>query len=849
MEVWLVTVTYDHQPTISPEGYLPIRSVQPIRQLHQEEGEWVVPLHARATNGKMAQVAFRFSEAVQRVSYERAVELFYDDATQLWIQRQRFINRRRGPYYLFNEKHPIEGMTNAGSLSIVYEAEATYRETIRFESNVLTTYYERLVQDLYYIHEQLVTSERHLSTTAVHEKKETYERQLAELERLIQQLMATPHVGLHIQKKRAPYDATKKFDIQAEIERQIVPGLPNYTQRVVTETVHTRENEMMKQALVNLKEYARRQQLYFALQEENEQMNVAFTQSQIEKFQEEAQLLQTLDEVYEEAKRKSERCQRAVVQKAKERFACHDVNTEEVEWEFLIRSGASVPLKLDEYNGALWTVNHYDERESHFEHLSYRWRNSTYRGYSHFTKVSFHSKDVLSRWYLYQCFTNERYTDCRIRVTGKVVARGNDNPVDEGYGNEYEERHFRFITIDRVEVEGMRIEPPTEEEMERFAKQICQEQETEQLHRLKQSVKLAERTEKAYDRVQDDRLDFTALEERIDRLLNEPFFQSIHLTSYVPLEPTTKFLQHPSYYRAWTIIQEWQRPLPLERSLETIHVTSEKVEQLYETWVLYQTIHLLTEEMGWTLKNGERAESVLRNYLIRQSEPFPMELFKRFEVELYVHEYTLVLSYEPVKKAATGASYRPDYYFTWKRGNITLGTAILDAKYRDYDEQGEATYIDDLESVAIGKYDQLVDTFSGIVHSAPLDQVESTWCDYDYGHHNHRFGSFPLHPNNKQYMKTWLKLMMEYHFQDYDTCWSCGEREHVKKEQLLTKSGYNKYHYTCSTCDEFWVRNHCSEGKGEHLLVKHFINYHEERTQSWYVNCPKCEQQKNESFS
>ena len=63
----------------------------------------------------------------------------------------------------------------------------------------------------------------------------------------------------------------------------------------------------------------------------------------------------------------------------------------------------------------------------------------------------------------------------------------------------------------------------------------------------------------------------------------------------------------------------------------------------------------------------------------------------------------------------------------------------------------------------------------------------------------------------------------------------------VKKFLLKTQSGFPKFHYQCD-CGNFWVKTHCFNNKsecGNKLILKHYINFHEETT-LWNVKCPKC---------
>ena len=83
-------------------------------------------------------------------------------------------------------------------------------------------------------------------------------------------------------------------------------------------------------------------------------------------------------------------------------------------------------------------------------------------------------------------------------------------------------------------------------------------------------------------------------------------------------------------------------------------------------------------------------------------------------------------------------------------------------------------------------------------------------------------------------------MIFEYNFANTplaQICWKCGNLN-PKIKTLYTAKGYEKYHYTCDKCGEFWVKNHCESN--QHTLFKHLFNYHTEIDSHWYVKCPKC---------
>jgi len=81
-------------------------------------------------------------------------------------------------------------------------------------------------------------------------------------------------------------------------------------------------------------------------------------------------------------------------------------------------------------------------------------------------------------------------------------------------------------------------------------------------------------------------------------------------------------------------------------------------------------------------------------------------------------------------------------------------------------------------------------------------------------------------------------MIMEYNLGKHNYCWSCG-CEIIDIEINYTESGYEKYYYTCTSCNEFWVKSHC--GYRGHKLIKHYNNYHRQpKDYSWFLVCPTC---------
>jgi hypothetical protein len=189
----------------------------------------------------------------------------------------------------------------------------------------------------------------------------------------------------------------------------------------------------------------------------------------------------------------------------------------------------------------------------------------------------------------------------------------------------------------------------------------------------------------------------------------------------------------------------------------------------------------------------------------------------------------------------------------------------VDAKFRDYKQQGEQKWKKDIIEIAVNKY--LLRTtgndrgdISFIVHSDQNKGQESEEKGIAYNglydrdlrgdlpfqiwgsdelreKYAHSFGSFCMIPENVGSFKKWFRMLMEYHFNLFYVCWSCGSMNQVVEEENIRGVGK---HFRCLNCNDFWVKSHCENKK--HDLIKHLDNYHKqvEENNPWNVVCPVC---------
>lgn len=110
----------------------------------------------------------------------------------------------------------------------------------------------------------------------------------------------------------------------------------------------------------------------------------------------------------------------------------------------------------------------------------------------------------------------------------------------------------------------------------------------------------------------------------------------------------------------------------------------------------------------------------------------------------------------------------------------------------------EETFINkDIIEVAIEKY---LKTFLG-TNNKPIVSMIAYSCNdskyVEYGTYEnkvykmfkgdksilkaHSYGGFPLVHSNKNELKKFFKIILEYHLSLYDVCWNCGEAKNIEK--------------------------------------------------------------------
>src|SRR5699024_4575635 len=101
-----------------------------------------------------------------------------------------------------------------------------------------------------------------------------------------------------------------------------------------------------------------------------------------------------------------------------------------------------------------------------------------------------------------------------------------------------------------------------------------------------------------------------------------------------------------------------------------------KMHQIYETWVLYKMIHVLTEDMGWKIEDKTNAQQYLLNFVSQSNR----KSLHNFTITLTQRNWKIVIYHEPRIDLKQSTYYKPDYAFQFFRDGDQIGNAYIDAK-------------------------------------------------------------------------------------------------------------------------------------------------------------------------
>lgn len=906
-DLYMIKVNYNHN-TLPIRNQLPVRAIDIGDKIPQKnELEWVVPNHYRSQHSdSIRQIGIRFPDikthpeivSISSPDKKNKHDFIYDSKENIWFEPTKFSEKKSKSFFLFDESTVLTGITNAGVGILSYTTNNNSYDFAKIHfipSSLSISDYEDMIADLYKIREDLIRDDRNIAKTIIKSNKTDMDlrKQLYKLATAIKLVNTNPHALLKMQTTMKKPQISNQFNLQMEIEQYINPGKLKYKSKSLRHEINTYENKIIKQLLEDLLLYtktlgSKSSIVDIRLRNILNERELYFYKSNIEL----KKLLKSVEKLENDNAYKYEHSK---LMKKTQEYEIEDstiINLTKRLADFAddlidLQKLHYVELNL-EMNGLFNEDNeyiHYQTNQGMKGHLKYDRRDShlTIKNYvtgehsspieplSHFGTINLISNHLPSHIRFFKAFS-EASQRASIDSSRLISIRGYVRPQTNNVDavsllkkGKYPKYIFDFVYISSVFINNTEIHVPLDEgSLIKFLKNDLpiminsEEQYEDNLMKLKQLEKLQFLTRKKKEIIENAE-GFDELTDTINELLKLDLFTTLKSKERLPIIPTQIFLHNPYYRVAWHAVREITEEI--KDSLSTVRyqemISASKVEQIFETWILYKMIYILTNELGWELKNYKDIVAYLDQYLINNKKEL-----KKFSVTLYWQEWTLELYYEP--KINIGSKYLlPDFVFKFKKGNVYTGMVILDAKYRNYMTQGEAFWVKDIKNVAMEKYGNLESTVeewnypiisSSIIHSdmSISKNTEDKYNPYHVMYNEdlfdtrlsketaHKYSSICLTPSETYTFKNWFRMIMEYHLDEYEVCWNCGETGEIHKRQLLTKKGYVKYYYTCKSCKEFWIKVHCR--LNHHKIIKHLNNYHlqvEDRNQWWTV-CPAC---------
>lgn len=311
-----------------------------------------------------------------------------------------------------------------------------------------------------------------------------------------------------------------------------------------------------------------------------------------------------------------------------------------------------------------------------------------------------------------------------------------------------------------------------------------------------------------------------------------------------PLKLTQVFLHNEWYRRCYTKIKSFYEDNNFElNNLEDEELNLKEVYDIFEIWSYFTMIKIMVKEQGWIIEN----KNIIRNvnqYIKKKGSLYGFRVSLKHKIKsklLSNNELTLDIVYNKTL-TLDNKNLRPDFTFIITCRNEKK-IFYLDAKYHNYLEKN-SLFEKDIKETAFEKYYNSLESTeyepsgSYILHCIDDPSYINFGHDKSIRHHG---GSFALTPENSSYFITWISMLMEWFFDEYDMCWNCGSID-IDVEEKDTYGNKNKYYYTCRNCGSFWVKNHCTCSP-LNKLIKHDLpekQYHKQSSEKWMVYCPIC---------
>ena len=834
---------------------------------------------------------------------EYEVPLYYDETSGLWFERAHFENPKKDGEYKY--KGFINGFAHSGMINVIVKHQdvVVLTQNVFFHaSGISIEDFDEMITDLYRINESLVRGKA-TETSAAKVKERTARSMWDFLERIeapLRSISNNPDRELSYRFGNIRLGEGKNFNLKHELMLQMFPGKTNSFGMKLIGHNDIFEHQLLCQVLHSLKVYcncfgkaATTDRL--ALKSELSEIYGASDSVVKQNIDGESRkgdvknlldvnyglLMDSIDDKISEEIEDKKRCLSNALQEHQSKN--YSQNSVEMVIDLNIVPECRIIWNekedWNEKEGGIFRAG-YRENNKMKQLIQYSYENNTPSLKSKFYEIQNQASDARSQLWLFKAFVEAREIASnspngysRMKITAKVI-KNKLNDVDvigEVGKSEYKDYCFRLVEIRSIIIDHQifPFELHEKEALESLVDEISPKNIFENVFARAVIGRMRDVSDR-FKGTTDDADLYVRCEEKIEELLRLPIFKGITMTKGLPLIPTPLFRHEPVYQMIWSAIGSLVAIVGISATnfdyRESFGV--EKVEKIYQYWCLYKMINLLCGEggMGWKLENGENIYQLLEDY-INYTGKSNLYNFKavmsmgEWKVELF-HEGEI----ETKTKHPNGAfkKVRPDYLLRFYYKNEPKGNVFLDAKHKNYLEQPKDSLEKELLKVAITNYgkQRFRDLDGGTIASFLMHTDVKTGLEKERSGENyhayyncninpeylnggkdeaHKYGAIYMLPSITWPFRKWFGMLMEYRLGKYETCWHCG-CDDIQKEIKYTVGGFKKFHYTCKTCGEFWVKNHCGHQSGHHTLIKHFNNYHKqvERDHSWYVVCPVC---------
>lgn len=733
--------------------------------------------------------------------------------------------------------------------------------------------YLKMIRDLREIREDIVINNNSKISVGQRyiDKNNNIEETIKELQSAINGINNKPKSKLEVQYVKKKYNQINKITNKTLLEKSIYPYKNTFTSIDYKESFDLYENRILKQVLINLKEKIKEYEEFYEdyiRGEERENSKVR------KRFKEITSL--SIEEKIQDLKKKlierNDLLEKIMKEDIKITYSNTDLiifkNNDFKKYKLGINYDENIKKFVLKFKSSIYK----ESDNKYFTDIRAGQCNSTISNintYNSSLDISLISNNINEMIFLVNSLEEKKIMYGKAT---RILIKFNAEKISKYNGTVYL-RINSIQSIDGVPVKVYSID----EKHKFFERYFDDKNDEENFNMLNSIIKKEEEISNLKKKFNDDD-SWSILKEKVDNMLSLDIFKDVKPKEINLLRPTQIFINDNYYRKAYKVIKKYNDKVSIVdmKSPDTILVKS--TCDIYEIWCLFKIVQLLIINQKWTLLNSKTVLKDIDNFLNSKNPYEEKEVKFRFNKVLKDgYSIDLTLIYEGRIYYKNNKYKTPDYQFIYEVKNesnevVNTMRAYLDAKYRNYNNQGDKAYTDDIENVAINKY---IKTFEDTINKATCSMIVHSYNNEKYvnwGSDNeereiliketgselkaHGYGAFYLVPSDLSNLNKFLRLLPEYHLkfnsnlgddennslEGYHMCWQCGEVENIDIKIKYTKGGNLKYHYTCNNCNEFWVKNHCLDEK-EHKLIKHRDNYHllkKDTSNPWHLICPIC---------